>query len=72
MQLKKESRKEFGKNRNWRRNEKGMMSAEYSQRSQCPHLGTSTTQQDTDREAEGEKGGRKRKKAGEKIKTKER
>lgn len=55
-------------------NDEGLMSAKYSQRSQCPHLGTSTTQQDTDRQTEGVKGEgkkKKRKKAGEKRKKKE-
>lgn len=44
------------------------MSAKYSQRSQCPHLGTSTTPAGHRQREGGRKGGRKRKKAGEKIK----
>lgn len=64
--------KKVGKDgENWKEqiNEQGLMSAKYSQRSQCPHLGTSTTQQDTDRQKEtGREGrrekGRKKKKEG--------
>lgn len=64
-------KKKVGENWNERINEKGLMSAKYSQRSQCPHLGTSTTPAGHGQRKGGRKGERKRKKASEKIKKME-